>query len=479
MSHPQTGDEKKRGILNEQPDSEDTSMLGTGDPPRRRAPKTSTLRYRHRALWLLALYIPILVIPWALTGVLTYHPVDLSSYLNQYGFTARNLSTQRYIINAISVLNSFTSIVTVPIVSALIAQAAVVYTQRRRRNQKVSIRQAFALADRGWSSLSILGEAWPPWKVPVTGHENQTEWRGPGSGFLWLAALFLLICGIQQPIREGFVSNEQTLVMTTNDNPVLSGYYRGRSTPVGFDPEPDDMSTIPEGVVMQQLTHSLASLSMGDIPTHLWPDLGVNPFKLYRDAMLQEQLGPWAQPPQQYFAAAFPNGTTTGVLRHRAMRLNSTVECTEIEQSSFPSICDGQSPFDVAFGSPNQLGVRICVPGQRGKIPWELSRNRQDITEDIFVDVDTANATESYTRYCTVQSTRGYFELGNYRNRYVHGPLLERWIELDPLAEKSEFNDYLSDLWRDNNTFGEYIRIFSGQWRRPSEEDRVTVIPGW
>lgn len=97
------------------------------------------------------------------------------------------------------------------------------------------------------------------------------------------------------------MSNEQTLVMTTHDNMVLSGNAymdQGRSTPVGFDPEPDDLFTIPEGVVVQQLTPSLASLSMGDVPIHLWPDLGSNPFQLYRNATFQEQLGPWAQPPQ-------------------------------------------------------------------------------------------------------------------------------------------------------------------------------------
>lgn len=328
MSHSYNGEEKAPRVVDEQTESQHTLIpRRIGGPPKpRTSPKTRAqdtpiLRYRHRAMGIIAFYIPILVVPWVLTCVLAYYPMDLPSYI-QTEFTESNISTQRRIANAIAVLSSFASIATIPLISALIVQAAVVYTQRRRKNQTVSVSQVFALADRGWSNINILCEAWPPWKSNRTANGDQDRRTGPGSVFLWLAALFLLIRGIQQPIREGFVSTGQILVITMEDNLVGSqnGAFRGgRYTLLGVNPEPDDMSTIPEGVVVQQLENSLASLSFSGLPTNLWPDLqDATPFEL-RDVPQLKQLGPWAQPGLDFFVAAFPNGTTTGILRHRAM----------------------------------------------------------------------------------------------------------------------------------------------------------------
>ncbi|EOA84807.1 hypothetical protein ACJQWK_07108 [Exserohilum turcicum] len=491
MSH---GENKTPHVLHEQPESQHTLIHHQGRrnaaSPKPRASEVPTLRYRHRALWILAFYVPLLVVPWALTCVLTYHPVGLPSYV-QTVFTQSNLSTQRRVVDVLAVLNSVVSIVTIPLISALLAQAAVVFTQRRGKTQSVSVRQTFALADAGWSNPSILLESWPPWKTHAAGNATQSGWSGSGSGFLWLAALFLLLCSVQQPIREGFVSTERVLVMTTGDNPAASDTLFGKARrymSLGYDAEPADIAMIPEGVVVQQLEKSLASLSMAEVPTHLWPDLqNPSPFEL-SNAPYLKQLGPWARPDTGFFVAALPNGTTTGVLRQRAMRLNSTVRCTMIEKSVFPSICEGQAPFTASFRNESaQFGVRICVPGQRGKFPWRLSRSRQDAVEDIFVDVDTVDEKEapvSYTQHCSVKTTRGYFELGNYRNNNVPGALLDEWIEPDPFAKNAKFNDYLSELWRDANILdiarnGTATLVGAGgRWRRPSDEDKPSDIRG-
>lgn len=150
--------------------------------------QTSTLRYRHRTLWLLAIYVPLLIIPWILTCVLVHRPVDQSSYFNQAGLPTSSLKLHRRLERSVAVLNSFTSIVTIPIISALISHAAVVYTQRLHKDDSVSVRQVFALADRGWSNLKILLESWPPCRAP------RSKSNGARSGFLWSAAAYLLIC---------------------------------------------------------------------------------------------------------------------------------------------------------------------------------------------------------------------------------------------------------------------------------------------
>jgi hypothetical protein len=67
------------------------------------ATETSTLRYRYRALWLLALYVPLLVVPWVLTCVLNYHPVDRPVYHDQSGIPGDSVKLHRRLMNALSV----------------------------------------------------------------------------------------------------------------------------------------------------------------------------------------------------------------------------------------------------------------------------------------------------------------------------------------------------------------------------------------
>jgi hypothetical protein len=51
----------------------------------------------------------------------------------------------------------------IPILSALIAQAAVVYSERHKTRQDFRLKHLVALADRGWTNPFILGETWR-WK---------------------------------------------------------------------------------------------------------------------------------------------------------------------------------------------------------------------------------------------------------------------------------------------------------------------------
>ncbi|KAF1916190.1 hypothetical protein BDU57DRAFT_516139 [Ampelomyces quisqualis] len=443
------------------------------------------LRYRHRALWLLGFYIPLLVIPWALTCVLVYHPLGARSYYDQAGLEDSKLTLHRRMDNALSVINSFTGIVTVPIISALLTQAAVVYAQRRRKDQFISVRQMFALADQGWSNFGVLHEAWPPWR----GHTS-----GPGaagSPFLWLAAAFIMLCAVQQPLREALVSKESTSIMTYRDNTAAAfGVDKATARLLGHDAEPFDLAEIPEDIVVQNVMNSLATFDRYEMPPYIWTDPGGERgfVKATSFGFGSKTPGPWMQPTPDYFVAALPNATTTGVLRHRLMRLNSTVDCDQINMSNFPSRCEGQRPFAASYNWTEGPAVRLCVPGERGLYPWETNRNRQDITEDFYLDVSGLAPASGYgntaynttlTLHCSVGTTRGYFEMGNYRNDLRPGPLLDRWEELDPYTDQPEYNDWLPNVWRDKNEYGENYKSLRGRRRRPMAEDKITDIPTW
>jgi hypothetical protein len=163
-----------------------------------------------------------------------------------------------------------------------------------------------------------------------------------------------------------------------------------------------------------------------------------------------------------YFVSALPNNTVTGILRQHAMRLNSTVECTVIDESGFPLPCAGPNPLVFSYTSqntpifrdPETFGnfiIDICVPRDSHNTPWTLSRNRQDISEDLFIKVHVPYETyiewtydggideaKNITVQCTANTTRAYFELGNIRNNFTAGPLIEKWPDNETLS--NDFN---------------------------------------
>lgn len=216
---------------------------------------------------------------------------------------------------------------------------------------------------------------------------------------------------------------------------------------VGWDIEPAEYAELLVQDMSQKLIGDLADVSFNDPRPHLWSNTSD------RDARTQllDDIT------NTSFVAAVPQGTTTGVLREHAMRFNSSVACNRIPRSQFPSACEGDNPFTRSFThSGNQ--TRICVPGTVGIPPWTLSRDRQELSEDLFLDIleeaqvreepgypGTGNLTSDLTLHCTVHTTRGYFELGNYRNNYTWGPLLDVWPDSESM--ETEFNDYFSNHW--------------------------------
>ncbi|KAI6852478.1 hypothetical protein KC338_g8883 [Hortaea werneckii] len=133
--------------------------------------------------------------------------------------------------------------------------------------------------------------------------------------------------------------------------------------------------------------------------------------------------------------------------------MNSSAECADLSQDDFPSQCGGDLPFFTSYDAGNETLIRICVPGNHTQSPWSLTRDRQDIQEEIFIDfttyldpdkrsgVQNVFRGRNFTAHCTTKSTRGYFELANYRNNYTAQPLLAKWPDRETL--QTDFDDYL------------------------------------
>jgi hypothetical protein len=122
------------------------------------------------------------------------------------------------------------------------------------------------------------------------------------------------------------------------------------------------------------------------------------------------------------------------------MRLNTSLECAPISWDDFPDSCSGANPFQASYNFSN-MKVRACVPGDHTRVPWTLSRNRQDIQEEAYLSVNSTDSSQGFNIHCIASTTRGYFELGNVHNNFQPSDILETW----PSAEELQggFNDYV------------------------------------
>jgi len=106
-----------------------------------------------------ALYLPLLVIPWVITCLMMFRPVRKASYGDHVGtdaFTDEDAREVGQWLMAAKVMSTIATVIGLPVISALLAQATVRYSQRRREDQSLSLAQFFTLANRSWADLRVM-----------------------------------------------------------------------------------------------------------------------------------------------------------------------------------------------------------------------------------------------------------------------------------------------------------------------------------
>ena len=225
--------------------------------------------------------------------------------------------------------------------------------------------------------------------------------------------------------------------------------------PLGFDAEPVAMEMIPQTTVVQNVQLGLPSFSWSAPEPYMWIDYnGTQPptsrLPNQQDEAINSlynirtsKLWEYGRAIVPGFVTAFPYNVTTGTRRYHAMRFNSTVECESVSEDQFPITCPGVKPYVTSIEAQNDTSsteLRVCVPGSWESHPWTLSRHRQDIKEEAFFQFSTSSGTRTLTTVrCSSATTRGYYELGNYRIDGAYGPLLEHWPS-NEIIER-DFND--------------------------------------
>ncbi|KAI0449067.1 hypothetical protein F5B21DRAFT_495506 [Xylaria acuta] len=386
--------------------------------------------HRYKSTFVIAcFFLFFLIAPWVFLSILNVKPIGGQHHVSSWQDVSGRISedavyTSENLYRASGVLYTVAAVLTLPVLSMVLSHAAVVVVQRRHPDQRLNASQMLTLADAPWSRLP-----------------SRLTTSAPGGPYVYGAIALVALGFLQLIVQSALVTWEEVRVATYLDapnGPWPTGHYREvRYSILGFDPTPHSISQLPIALVTKEVTARLSAESSKGAQLRLWHD-GPTPF-----------------------TAAFPSSVKTGVLRYTAMRLNTSVQCEAVSRDSFPGTCPGPNPFygnvslpslqgehDPAYGRPNIL-VRWCVPGNISSSPWSLSRDRQDIAEDLFVDAflpegsRSETISESFTTHCWANTTRGYFELPNYHNNFTSGPLLERWIS--PRGRSATTNDVEED----------------------------------
>lgn len=115
-----------------------------------------------------------------------------------------------------------------------------------------------------------------------------------------------------------------------------------------------------------------------------------------------------------------------------APRVNTTVTYTNITAGDWPSECarDREGVFFAEYQKQLEyprVGLVICMPKNISSPPWRATYNRQDITEELYLNISTHPSGKGFYK-AIAKTSLGYFELPSAYNGFIAGPLLDQVI---------------------------------------------------
>ncbi|KAF3770749.1 hypothetical protein M406DRAFT_349375 [Cryphonectria parasitica EP155] len=344
-------------------------------------------------LFLAAVYLAILIIPWVLTCVISRNPRFLVQErvhfdIDSDSFLWVNYSTLR-LINA---LNAITAALSLPLLSILLARAAVVSSQRHGAKQRLTVRQLFALADRGW---------WNPFKAL----------RRSRSSRLQLFGSILLAVALALPIvRSVLLSYHSTAIKLKTDDDY--------ECTCGIDYNPYDLSQ--------------SALSNYWEPGDSYDEPGAYGEYTTNGTALM-------------FATTVQAGSSTGFVPDQyVLALKSGAICSSVSSDEVTSQCatagsSANSGWETSLYVEGYLQANVCVPIVNAGGTWQSTVGADGkpytFTEDVYIShliLDEESSTDWYCEggdclgtesglyvHCQMNTTLGYVQLGSISSEGV------------------------------------------------------------
>lgn len=445
-----SADDNGQEVVIELRESENDSFLG---PPNNRSiqgvnqeplpgadkqPPPSTRLHRSSYVFLLVtLYAGFALFAWVVTCILTHRPIttqhygewlwdtgsnDLVYVKNSHALFVKNEQWYR----TARVIQSIVSVLTIPLTSAVCSSAAVIFVQHNQKSFRLSIRQVMVLADKGWSD-------------PAAYVRTITSWKRYGSSFIVMAILLNILGGIISPLQEVFLASKT--IKTPTYPLTLTNLL---DIPDQWAIETGSNGSHDINLIVAQTRNTLLIASKNDLQSQLWQGTGYNcsvsdtpneetnqtstggiPLSCYNVNKSFDNMTALVDP----FLAELPQGYSTGLVRQFIPRINSTTVYEAIPAAEYPVGCDSlPGAFFAGYSDLDRVdgwGLQACMPANLINSPWKSTRDRQDFSEVLYLNV-TLYLNDSNMFRITVNTTAGYFELPNYMNGGLPGPLLAK-----------------------------------------------------
>ncbi|RMZ12630.1 hypothetical protein D0864_00657 [Hortaea werneckii] len=387
----------------------------TGDEESGLPPSTRLKRSIYTILIALV-YSSLALFAWILLCIQSFRPITTRSYrLNvvdgsvYYDFTSHGgpyPQTSPYVRNeeyfqCARVVQALTSVLTIPLTSALCSKAAVAFFQRK--------------ASMGLSAII----------APLT-------------------QVFLSTSTIKVPAHPS----------TSEDVMDIMDYFADADK-YSFE---EDWENDDNNRVSLQTRNFLTSASTYDLQPRIWQenyncswDMQSQKHKQLPDACKTggTTFGDLLSLKAPYLAQ-LPKDYNTGVVRQFIPRFNVSIFRENITEQGMPRECNVDQPgiFYVNYANEAKVepigytagdwSLEACMPANQGTSPWKATRSRQDFTEILYLklrtiahldmSMDFPEVPQTSTGYhifkITLNTTAGYFELPNYMNGQIAGPLL-------------------------------------------------------
>ncbi|WQF76231.1 hypothetical protein CDEST_01245 [Colletotrichum destructivum] len=393
-------------------------------PPRYTASKPvnmsrQPLRYARRPVYIVAAYLLLLVVPWLCVCV-----VNRRTTADPWGIIMQSdLDNYRRWLGVASFLGTVAAVVALPCVAALLAYGAVVFSQRRSKQQSLTVRQLLAISDLKWTAFVSSGES---------------------SSYLLLATGLLLLAAVQPALQALLMPATGRLVYPCDSSRHLSKWDRTcdgaghRAERIGRDAEPVLLREADAPPIVSAVRSRLVNVTSADIQENLWRD---------GDTHRSFTTGEYQQYNDSFWVSAVPAGATTGPLRQHSIRLSSSADCKAAGRDEFPARCDGYATSIEGFG----VVVRTCMPGSHANTANGVPpRRRQDVEEVLFIDAQISaeaaasrdflpEPAENVTIRCVARTTRAFFEIANAHPGSRPSEMLDEWPTDE---EMTHFHDY-------------------------------------
>jgi hypothetical protein len=433
-------------LHNEEPPSYSQAQ-STGQIPRREH-TTSFPRLAWVFLFSI-IYVALVLYTWAMTAILSTRPLKSNSWTYStetlhylyFDKDETDFHREEKIYRSVRTIQTFIQVVTLPWISTVCTSAAVIFKQNRKNSMG---RQATTLADREWTDFSL-------YRALICG-----KWRQYGSKLV-AAAIFIWVFGlITYPIQSLFLSSRSVKVRT---------YPQQRADIYDFRSVGSSSASYSVGKDVLQVRDALNKANTNTYQPNLWNNNSGVQFLTLNDMS------------SQTFYSQLPSGFNTGLVRQFAPRVNSTATYEIIEASQFPVNCGSSSgafyaEYSASYSwySTFSWGVIACMPGNMTESPWRTERKRQEFSEVLYLNMTqdeylSADYTGQAALYrITVNTTAGFFELPNYMNQGVPGPLLDKDpVDLCDQHCLKQLHTYYSGGYhrRDESTAGSALKAIS------------------